>query len=302
MKTHYSKEIIIGILIFLFLISAQVSVCQDYTKRNRPLQKRIKSAKGLVALWDFKEKSGKSRKASGLATFPLSESDGAVPRVKEGPLSGYSIELNGENYLSLPHRETDALNIYGKEAEVTVIAWVKWAGTQTGFVGGMWNESTEGGKRQYGLFVSLPYYNGEDEVCGHISNTGKATSPFPYSIDYSASKQKVVENEWCCIAFTYDGAYIKSFYNGKFEARAPELINHTKGFEGYPNGLIQNKNPYYFPYGMGNNGSDFTVGAVQLKNGMGNNFIGLIGGLAVYKRALSENEIRFIVEGSSDND
>jgi len=299
MKNQYSKIINSGILIFLFLFSAHMGACHDFSKPNRALQKRIKSVNGLIALWNFKEKSGKSRKATGLASFPLNETNGAVPRVNEGPLSGYSIELNGKNYLSLPHSETGALNLHGNEAEVTVIAWVKWAGTQTGFVGGMWNESTEGGKRQYGLFVSLPYYNGKDEVCGHISNTGKATPPFPYSIDYSASKQKVAKNEWCCVAFTYDGAYIKSFYNGKFEARAPELIDHTKGFKGYPNGLIQTKNPYYFPYGMGNNGSDFTVGAVQLKNGMGNNFIGLIGGLAVYKRALSEDEIRFIVEGLS---
>jgi hypothetical protein len=39
------------------------------------------------------------------------------------------------------------------------------------------------------LFVSLPHYNGRDQVCGHISKTGKPTPPFPYSIDYSASKQ-----------------------------------------------------------------------------------------------------------------
>jgi len=43
---------------------------------------------------------------------------------------------------------------------------------------------------------------------------------------------------------------------------------------------------------MGNNGSDFTVGAVLLKSGMGNFFVGLIGGLAVFHRALSEEEIR----------
>jgi hypothetical protein len=43
---------------------------------------------------------------------------------------------------------------------------------------------------------------------------------------------------------------------------------------------------------MGNNGSDFTVGAVLLKSGMGNFFKGLIGGLAVFDRALSEIEIK----------
>ena len=79
--------------------------------------------------------------------------------------------------------------------------------------------------------------------------------------------------------------------NGIFEARDPELINNTKGFDGYPNGLTQSKNPYYFPFGMGNNGSDFTVGAVLLKKGMGNFFKGQIGGLAVFNRALTDAEL-----------
>jgi hypothetical protein len=43
---------------------------------------------------------------------------------------------------------------------------------------------------------------------------------------------------------------------------------------------------------MGNNGSDFTVGTVLVKSGMGNFFKGLIGGLAVFDRTLSEKEIR----------
>ena len=85
---------------------------------------------------------------------------------------------------------------------------------------------------------------------------------------------------------------MKSYVNGAFEARKPELIEHTKGFEGYPNGLIQSKNPYYFPDGMGNNGSDFTVGAVLLKRGMGNFFKGQIGGLAIFDRALHKKELQ----------
>lgn len=101
-------------------------------------------------------------------------------------------------------------------------------------------------------------------------------------------------NQWVCIAFTYDGDIIKSYLDGIFEMREPELINNTKGFDGYPDGLVQSKNPYYFPYGIGNNGSDFTVGAVLLKNGMGNFFKGQMGGLAVFDRALSARELKKI--------
>jgi hypothetical protein len=106
----------------------------------------------------------------------------------------------------------------------------------------------------------------------------------------------VPANVWTCIAFNYDGQFIRSYVNGKFIAREKEAINNTKGFEGYPNGLIESKNPYYFPDGIGNNGSDFTVGAVLLKRGMGNFFKGEIGGLAVFNRCLTEKELSRIVE------
>lgn len=251
---------------------------------------RIQQMEGLVALWDFKEKTGEDRLPVNTASFPLSDVDKRVIRMDEGPLSGYSAFFDGQSYLRLSRDVVGELDI--KTGEVTVIAWIKRTGESIGFIGGAWDEYEDGGKRQYGLFVSLPYYNGKDQVCGHISKTGKPTPPFPYSIDYSASKQTVPKNEWCCIAFTYDGKWIKSYLNGVFEEREEELIDHTKGFEGYPDGLIQAKNPYYFPDGMGNNGSDFTVGAVFVKGQMGNFFQGLIGGLAVYSRALSEEEIQ----------
>ena len=220
------------------------------------------------------------------------ERKGNVKISDGGPISGKCAEFDGKSYLTLPYSKTGALNV--KTNEVTVVAWVNWSGEGIGFVGGMWNEYQDGGKRQYGLFVSLPYYNGGDQVCGHISKTGKPTPPFPFSIDYSASSQKVPHGKWACVAFTYDGKYIRSYFDGKFKARPKELIDHTKGFPGYPDGVVQSKNPYYFPDGIGDNGSDFTIGAVLLKSGMGNFFKGKIGGLAVYNRALNDSEIAAI--------
>jgi len=281
-------------ILVLFSCFHSLHAQEVYTEPNNKLLETIQSTEGLIALWKFNEPPGKSRKASGTCKYKLKEGSGPVETVNEGPLSGYSIKLDGTNYLSLSNDRTGKLNLFGNGQEVTVLAFIKWSGKQTGFVGGMWNEYQDGGKRQYGLFVSLPYYNGGDQVCGHISKTGTATPPFPYSIDYSASKQKVAKNEWCCIAFTYDGEYIKSYYNGRFLPREPELIKHTKGFDGYPDGLVQSKNPYYYPDGMGNNGSDFTVGAVLLKRGMGNSFVGQIGGLAVFDKALSAGELESI--------
>jgi Concanavalin A-like lectin/glucanases superfamily len=260
--------------------------------QNSSLVKDLLATPGLIATWDFKEPAGQARLSLTHHPFPLKENNGMVARIKEGPLSGYSAQFGEGAFLSIPHAATGALNVYGKNRSVTVLAWVKWTGRQTGFIGGMWNEYQDGGKRQYGLFVSLPYYNGNNQVCGHVSSTGKPTPPFPYSIDYSASKQEVPLNEWACIAFTYDGTYIRSYLNGVFEPRDTELVNHTKGFEGFPDGLQQSKNPYLFTGGMGNNGSDFTVGAVLLKAGMGNFFKGQLGGLAVFDRALTEMELK----------
>ncbi|UBM58145.1 LamG domain-containing protein [Marinilongibacter aquaticus] len=279
------------VFLLLILVCSMQALAQNTDTKQKTLMKSIRSTEGFVALWKFDEPGGKARKAKGKHHFKLKEGNGFVSRVNEGPLSGYSILLEGDNYLSLPNTKTQSLNIHGPGKEVTVIAYVKWTGEQTGFVGGMWNEYADGGKRQYGLFVSLPYYNGRDQVCGHISKNGRATAPFPYSIDYSASPQKVPTDTWTYVAFSYDGEYIKSYLNGNFETRDPELIEHTMGFEGFPDGLTQSKNPYYFPDGMGNNGSDFTVGAVLLKRGMGNFFKGQIGGLAVFDKALSDEEI-----------
>ncbi len=278
---------------FIFILSLLSSSAADMYARDHDLVRHIINSGHLIALWDFSEKQDEPKISKGIVELTLKEgTEHKVKVMSEGPLSGKSILLEGDNYLMIPYAETGLLNV--KSNQVTVIAWVKWMGNSNSFVAGMWNEYEDGGKRQYGLFISLPYYNGKDQVCGHISKTGRPTPPFPYSIDYSASKQTVPKNEWTCVVFTYDGEYICSYYNGVFENRDPELIDHTKGFSGYSEGLTQVKNPYYFPDGIGDNGSDFTVGAVLLKSGMGNYFKGQIGGIAIYDIALSADEIREI--------
>lgn len=263
---------------------------------NYAQEQQILKTRGLVAYWDFSVYNNGyvSKDKNKLCLKSGTSDDPAL--VEEGPLSGKSIKLSGKDFLFIPYKETRALNV--QTNSVTVVAWVKWTGEQTGFVAGMWNEYEDGGKRQYGLFASLPYYNGANQVCGHISKTGRATPPFPYSIDYAASKQAITPNTWVCIAFTYDGKYIRSYLDGVFEKRAPELINNTRGFEGFPDGLIQSKNPYYFPDGIGDNGSDFTVGAVLLKKGMGNFFKGQIGGIAVFNRALTEKKLKRLAKAN----
>ena len=277
----FFSAIAVGLCITLSLL---VVGCDNRTE----IGKRLESVPTLIAYWDFADKEYLTSK--GFSATLRGEGESMPTLVEQGPLSGRSLHFDGNDYLYIPYDETGSLNV--KSGEVTVIAWLRWTAEQIGFVGGMWNEYEDGGKRQYGLFVSLPHYNGRNQVCGHISRTGKPTPPFPYSIDYSASRQIVPEGEWCAVAFTYDGEYIRSYFNGEFEAREEELIDHTIGFEGYPEGLRQVKNPYYFPDGIGDNGSDFTVGAVFVNKRIGNFFKGEIGGLAVYDRALTAEEVK----------
>ena len=274
----------------LVIICVAVFLCVGCYSRSR-FGKSLESVPNLIAYWDF---AGDDYLTSqGVERATLRNSGSAMPKlIDDGSVGGRALRFDGDDYLYIPYAETGALNV--QSGSVTVVAWVRWTAEQTGFVAGMWNEYEDGGKRQYGLFVSLPHYNGANQVCGHISRTGKPTPPFPFSIDYSASRQRVPKDEWCVVAFTYDGEYIRSYLNGRFEEREEELINHTKGFEGYPDGLRQVKNPYYFPDGIGDNGSDFTVGAVFVANRIGNYFKGDIAAIAIYDRALTAEEVEFV--------
>ncbi len=281
------KFLLFAEIVALSFLSFLLAGCENQVSKAKELEK----IDGLVAYWDFSTDDYLT--AKGPEHPRLRGLEESMPQlVDEGPLSGRALHFDGNEYLYIPYTETGGLNV--SRNAVSVIAWIRWKTGQIGFIGGMWNEYEDGGKRQYGLFVSLPHYNGENQVCGHISQSGKPTPPFPYSIDYSASPQVVPDGEWCVAAFTYDGTYIRSYLNGRFESREAELIEHTKGFEGYPDGLVQVKNPYYFPDGIGDNGSDFTVGAVFVNNNIGNYFRGDIGGIAVFNRALTDAEIEYV--------
>ena len=141
----------------LFVCLPFVGECSYFNPKGGAAEK----TEGLVAFWDF---SGTFK--SRVGGFDM-ERKGNVKISDGGPISGKCAEFDGKSYLTLPYSKTGALNV--KTNEVTVVAWINWSGEGIGFVGGMWNEYQDGGKRQYGLFVSLPYYNGGDQVCGHIS-------------------------------------------------------------------------------------------------------------------------------------
>lgn len=240
----------------------------DYTK--------ILNTGNLISFWTFNEDAGNPRKSLGMENYPLIEGNGPVKRVKDGIFGQYSALIEEGQWFYIPRAKCSRLNIYGKNAQVTIIAWVK-----RGFksfdmceaIAGIWNETKR--KRQYCLFLNLSIWDSSEQVCGHISGIGGPTEGYKYCMDASIGKTRIGYQQWHCVAITYDSSRIKSYLDGILDKR-PGL------------------NPYSYDKGIydgGEDGGDFTVGAVHRSNEMGNFFVGQIGGLAVFDRALTDEEI-----------
>ncbi len=275
---------------------------------------------GLVAFWDFGEEAGKDRiSKGGKQVHVLKEVGGPIKRVPGGPFSGYSAELNGKQYFRIPYAHTGDLNIAGPQAQVSMFAVVRIVDLKRSkTIAGMWFEGQgrgdNSGTRQYALLMNMPAYGGAYQLTPHISSEGGVTcradrSKFPWCVDYAATRSKVPEDEWCTLAFTYDGKYIRAYINGAFEPRPlnPEKDKRTDRYftkEG-PNGKDRGMNPYYHGRGIfsydpkihakskPNGGSDFTVGSrYAVGSPLREATKGRFCGLAVFNRALTDEEIR----------
>ena len=235
---------------------------------------KILGIPGLICCWDFN--AAHPYISRGEHAYELIEGNGSPVIAQGGIIGDTSVDIKEGQYLYIPREKCKELNVYGKDAQVTVLAWIRRqpkSFSQCEAVAGMWNETEK--KRQYCLFLNLQLFESANQVCGHISGVGGPTPGQRWCIDASIGKTEVKYNEWNFVAFTYDGTNIKSYLNGKFDERA-------------------GRNPYHYDTGIfdgGEHGSDFTVAAVHRSNEMGNDFVGQISGLAVFKRALSKEEI-----------
>ncbi|MFO0956567.1 MAG: hypothetical protein U0800_03760 [Isosphaeraceae bacterium] len=279
----------------------------------------VRKTPGLVAFWTFGEPTGSPRLSVGTREkHPLAEVGGPIERVAGGPYSGYSADLNGRQYFRIPYAETGDLNISGPQAKVSMFAVVKIFNLEKSrTIAGMWSEGKgkddDSGTRQYALLMNMPTYGGSRQLTPHISSEGGVTrradgSAFPWCADYAASKEEVPEGRWCTLAFTYDGAFIRAYLNGKCEPRSldPERDRRTdryftrEGAQGRDRGM----NPYFHGRGIFGydplkhaeskpiGGSDFTVGARYAVGSMlGEATRGRFAGLAVFERALNDDEM-----------
>lgn len=231
---------------------------------------------GLVSFWDFQEPAGEARVDLGAHAYRLREAAGPVARVDGGVFGPYAAFLQRGDFFIIPRKECPALDLSGAGAQVSVVAWLqrhRKREVQCEAVAGMWNETAK--QRQYGLFLDLRIHQAGDNVAGHVSATGGPTPGYPWCMDAAIGAGYLTYFDWHCVAFTYDGNFVRAWLDGRLEPRV--------GF-----------NPFAYPYGIserGVAGADFTVGGVHRGGEMGNWFTGRLGGLAVYSRGLDAGEI-----------
>lgn len=249
---------------------------RPFTNRTMPHQQLV-NMPNLLCLWDFEGRTPFTSK--GKYAYRLKPGQGDVKLIQDGVLSEHAVNLAEGQYLFIPRGDCPGLDIHGKHAQVTVLAWIKRhrkSFDQCEAVAGMWNETDK--QRQYCMFLNLRIYESANQIAGHISGVGGPTAGHKYCMDAAIGNKPVAYQEWTFAAITYDGRLIKSYYNGIFDVRP-------------------GRNPYLYHEGIynpGSAGSDFTVGAVHRSNEMGNHFVGQIGGLAVFDRALTAEEINLI--------
>ncbi len=248
---------------------------------------KIISMDNLICFWDFQELAGSPRIGRGPERMVLREGGGQVPTVRQGVFGPKSARFGGGHYLYIPRAELKRLDIHGHEAQLSVVAWLKRRRGGEGWacqaVAGIWNEHA---RRQYAMFLNLQIHDSAEQVGAHISGIGGATPGYKYCMDAAIGATPVPFDLWQCCAITYDGHHARAYLNGRLDERG-------------------DRNPYAYPHGIfdgGVDGGDFTVGAVtrpqtvsddlrDVGSIIANRFHGLLGGLAIFDRALKPAEI-----------
>lgn len=229
----------------------------------------------LLAFWDFSEARW-PYVSKGQHAIELKPQAGPMEHVDDGPFGG-GVRFREGQWLRSLRTDCAALDIHSPDATVTVLAWIRRRPKSDGrceAVAGLWDEMRR--CRQYALFLAA--MNQRDRQVGHVSDVGGPTPGDPYCQTGSVGETRLPFDQWLAVGFSYDGQQVSSYLNGK------------------PDGQWE-RNPEPFTAGLYNSGlegADFTVGAVRRSNAPGdfdNFFVGDLGGLAVFDRALDETEI-----------
>ncbi len=79
---------------------------------------------GLVAFLDFQEATGLPRVSRGPEALALQEMKGPIERVDGGVFGPYSARIKRGQWFMIERRAIGPLNQDGKDAQVSVVAWV----------------------------------------------------------------------------------------------------------------------------------------------------------------------------------
>ena len=252
----------------------------------------VASIDDLISFWSFQEEAGQKRVASIGHSSSLYEGSSPLQREKGGIFGSYALRVSLGQWLYIPRAECPLLNIYGHKS-VSVVVWLvrhknPAIANKGEFIAGIWDEYN---KRQYGLFLNLKEgavlpenqgldtYGYSNQVIGHVSDTGTASPGHQWCRTAFFSASPVPLQSWQCVAMSYDGYAARSYLNGVMEPR-PKL------------------NPFALLGGLFNpgiEGGNFYVGANPVpghEDMQANPFEGLIGGLAVFARALKGEEMQ----------
>ena len=274
------------------------------------------SIPNLIVFWNFQPSSeGSDLTSQGAYHYTLEEMNGPIDREENGVFGSSALAIERGQWLRIKRQDCPALNIHGKQ-EVTIVAWIKRrADNHWQYIAGMWDEGDKRFKgkergegqgapaRQYALFLnghkqadyqSLTRTDADNQVHGYVSEQGGATPGKPFSFSYATGKTFIKKETWYMIAYTYDQQALRVYVNG-------ELDRNGNG----------NPFPWNKPiHNGGKDGADFTVAQRSVpswpeypKGEPGNKvgFGGVLGGLAVYQRALTAKELKLLYSSTLQN-
>lgn len=246
---------------------------------------------GLLCFWDFQGAGEERLLSRGKHAYSLKEMHGEIATEPEGVFGPAALKILPLQWLMIKRKDCPGLEIHGARP-VSMVAWIKrrhdgiWQ-----YIAGVWNERDA--KRQYALFtcghmqtdfVTMERSPVRYRAHGYVSDLGGATPGKPYCFSYATGKTVLEKERWHMVAFAYDQKTLRVYVDGKLDANG-------------------NSNPFSWDkpiFDGGEAGADFTVAQRPLPQWPGypdvkpthhEGFAGLLGGLAVYDRALDENEM-----------
>jgi hypothetical protein len=260
--------------------SKSVSLPTMDTPTLTPLSLSPTDVPGCLAFWDF-NRTLLSVQGGDLRLEP----EHPNPEWVSGGIFGEAcLRIGPKGSLRIPRAKLGPLNIFGPGAEVSLCVWLfRESDELWQALAGVWDESRS--KRQYGMFLNartrsesgsperVPCAN---RIHGHISDVGGPTRGNNCCITYASGGSEIPMGTWVAAGMTAGPDGIRVYVDGRLD-------------------VCDRSNPFPMPgpiFDGEEDGADFTVGANSVRGGLDNRFGGRIGGLAVYNRALSAEEMR----------